>query len=705
MPLDRTDSKGAPSPHAAFRAMLLGCSTLALLIPAAALAQQTASEGEPVILDTITLSGTDDDANSIVASQVSSGSKMTTDIMETAASVSVITSKEIRQRGAQTVEQVLQYSAAVTTDHYGADDRFDFFKIRGFDAHTYRDGLSLGRPFGAAREEAYAFERVEVLKGANSTAFGVSDPGGSVNYITKRPKDLRFGEVYASGGSNNRAEVGFDFGDNLTADKTLSYRLTGLYRDADGEYDYSRDDESFLMGGLTWRPDDATSLTIVADYLDRDAVPGSGGHPVGSDFDQNRFFGEPEYNYRGTTRSTVSAMFDHDFGGGLSFSSTARYSDQDTDFGYVYISGTPTDGSTIAERAYFGNESSAEVFTADARLQYETRFGNFDSRSLLGIEYRDSDATNASFWGPAPGIDWTNPIYTGRPDSVPMIGNNRTEQRTKSIYLQQDLTYDRLIASIGLRNDWIDTTQTNLMAGTSESGDISETTSRLGLTYRITPDLSVYGSYAESVVPASGLTVDPERGDQLEFGVKYRPANGNTLLTAAVYDLTKSDITRTDPVTNLPSTIGEVRVRGIDLEAKAELSSSISLTAGYSYLDSKIVENGTAGNVGNRLSFVPEHTASVWLNYTLAGQGARGDMSFGLGGRYTGSYYFDDANTTESGSNFIVDAAYSYQIQENTSLAINVSNLFDRKHVSYGGFGADFYNPGRSVSATLRRTW
>jgi iron complex outermembrane receptor protein len=347
--------------------VLLGCTALVALTPTFVLAQQ-ADAGSTTILETITVDGSgttaayDDDAKTIVARRTSGGSKMATEILDTPASVSVITAKEIQQRGAESVEEVLQYTAGVTTDFYGSDDRYDFFKIRGFDATTYRDGLVLGRPFGGVREEAYAFERVEVLKGASSSAFGVSDPGGSVNYVTKRPRSERFGEAYVTGGSFDRKEVGFDFGDNLTSDDTLSYRFTGKLRNADAEYDHSRDDEKFFMGGLTWRPTDATSLSIVYDHLNKDGVPGSGGHPVGTDFDRDRFFGEPDYNFRGTNRNTVGVLLDHDFGSGLTFSSNARYSNTDTDFGYAYISATPTDGSTTASRAFFGNETSSRQF-------------------------------------------------------------------------------------------------------------------------------------------------------------------------------------------------------------------------------------------------------------------------------------------------------------------------------------------------------
>ena len=690
-------------------ALLLGCTALAALSPALAFGQETDTANGGTALKPIILQGSaseaENDSKSIVATKTKSGSKMATDILDTPASVSVITSKEIQQRGAQDVEQVLQYTSGVATDFYGSDDRFDYFKIRGFDAYQYRDGLTLGKPFGALPEEPYAFERVEVLKGANSTIFGVSDPGGSVNYVTKLPKSERFGEAYATGGSFNRREAGFDFGDNITADDTLSYRLTGKLKKSDEEYDYSRDDEKFLMGGITWRPTDMTTLSVVYDHLDRDGVPGGGGHPVGSDFDRSRFFGEPDYNYRDVDRDTLTVMLDHDFGSGLTFSSNARYSDAKSNFGYAYIAATPTNGSTIAKRDFFGNDGASRQFIIDARLQYDASFDSVDSRTLVGVEYNDLSSRSDNFYGPAPSIDWMNPVYTGAPASVPLYQSLKNDQKTKGLYIQQDLTFfNKLIASIGLRNDWMDLHQRNNLKGTTTDADLSEFTKRAGLTYRITDELAAYVSYAESAVPAS-LTVDPERGEQWEAGVKYRPDAFPALFTAAVYDLTTNNITRTHPATGFQETIGKVRVRGLDLEAKAELTDKLSLTASYSYMMSDIVENGTGGNVGNELSFVPNQLASLWVNYTLPGDGKRGDMNFGLGARYSGSYFFNDANTQSTGGSIVFDAAFAYKIRENTAFEVNVSNLFDEKHVDYGGFGADWYNPGRAVYATIRQTW
>ena len=80
-------------------------------------------------------------------------------------------------------------------------------------------------------------------------------------------------------------------------------------------------------------------------------------------------------------------------------------------------------------------------------------------------------------------------------------------------------------------------------------------------------------------------------------------------------------------------------------------------------------------------------------------------MTFGLGARYSGAYYTNIENTKKSDSAIVFDAAFTYKVQENTTFQLNVSNLFDEKHVASMDSGAVYYNPGRSILATLRQTW
>jgi len=694
-------------------AVLLGCTALVALTPAFVFAQDAGGAASATTLAPIVVTGkgsrtvldTSNDSKSVVATQTTGVGKLPTDILVAPASVSVITSKEIEERDADSVEKVVQYTAGVTSNFYGSDNRYDYFDIRGFTPYTYRDGLAIGRTFAGVREEPYAFERIEVLKGTSSAGFGAAEPGGSVNYVTKLPKSERFGEAYVTGGSWNHKEVGLDFGDNITDDDTLSYRLTGKLQGADAEYDHSQDDEKFLMGGLTWRPTDVTSLSFVFDHLNKDGVPGSGGQPIGTDFDRDKFFGEPDYYFSNTNRNTASLMFDHDFGDGLSFSSNARYSKSNDAFGSAYLSNTRTDGSNLADRYFFGSDKSTEQFIIDANLVYETSFDAIDSRTLTGIEYNKFESQNYGLYDPsAPPINWENPVYSGGPLSTEPNSGTANDQKTKAIYLQQDLTFsDRLTVSVGLRNDWLDLSEEDLFTGATDADTHSEFTKRIGVSYKLTDQLAAFTSYGESAAPP-GIGSDPTTGKQYEVGIKYRPDAFPALFTASVYDLTKGNISVYDSVTYLPTSVEKVRNRGLELEAKAELTDNINLIAAYSYIDSKIDEPGGA-NDGNRLMRVPKHMASIWGTYTLPGQGVLGDMTFGLGARYLDSYALDLANSGSSESAVVFDAAFTYKIQEKTTFQLNASNLFDEKHIASQDSGGVYYNPGRTIMATLRQTW
>lgn len=694
--------------------LLLSCTAFISLMPALAGAQDAGTaEDDATVLQTITVEGAtqgDADSKSIVANRSSAVGKMPGEILTTPATVSVVTSKEIEQRAADSIEKVVQYSAGVTTDYYGSDDRFDYVTIRGFSPFTYRDGLAIGRTWLGVKEEPYAFERLEILKGANSTGFGVSDPGGAINYVTKTPRSERFGEVYGTVGSFAHKETGFDFGDNLTQDDTLSYRLTGKVQRADGEYDFSENDENFIMGGLTWRPTDMTNLTFVFDHLDRDGTPSGGGHPLYTDFDRDRFFGEPDFNYDATNRNTYTMLFDHDFGNGLSVNSSARYSNSSRETGFAFIydsSGAADPSDTSADRIYSLGSGSSEQINVDAHLLYEASFDQVESRTLAGVDYNSIESTNESgyLWGAGtPSIDWQNPVYAGPPPAIPLSTRNSNDRSTRAVYLQQDLIFsDRMTASVGLRNDWLDLEETDLGTSVSTSRDYSEFSKRVGLSYKITEELATYVSYAESVAPPSTGN-QPTYGKQYEAGIKYRPDAFPAMITASIYDLTLENITAYEAPVYLPSTVEEVHHRGLDLEAKVEMTSNVNLIGAYSYIDSEIVDSGATYD-GKRFAQVPEQMASLWGTYTLEGEGDRGEMTFGAGARFIGSYYFDNANTRKSDGAVIFDASFTYAIKENTSFQLNVSNLFDEKHVANNDGGALYYNPGRTIYATIRQSW
>lgn len=650
----------------------------------------------------------DDDSKSVVAQELWVGGKVATSILDTPASVSVVTEKEIAQRSASTTEEVLQYTPGVIADFYGTDDRNDYFQIRGFQATTYRDGLTLGSMRGV-REEPFAYERVEILRGANSTLFGPADPGGSVNFVTKQPRFSKFGQAYITYGSFDHIESGLDTGD-ANEDQTLAYRFTGKFQDSEREYDHSQDDNNLVMGGLTWAPTAFTSATLVVDHLRQDNTPNSGGYPKDKEYDRDEFFGEPSYNFHDVERTNISANFSHDFDNGFTLRSNLRHSDLSDAYGYVYINDSVGRTGTLVDRGYLGFDSEAEQFNGNVMLQYDARFENIDSSSVVGVEYLDASTENVSVYGSADPIDVTNPVYRGVSPAI-VYENKDRDSTVKSVFVQQNLSfYERFIVTVGMRNDSMDLSETDHLAASKTSDNFSENSFRGALTYVVNDEVSSYISYVESVSPPE-VGVTPERGTQYEIGVKYSPVQMNALFSAAVYELTQADVAI--PVVQPngvidQQTVGEQRVRGLDLEAKAELTDNLSLIGGYSYMDTEVLRGsvqqwgvGVISIKGNELVSAPKHSASLWSYYSVPGT----DVSVGLGARYVGSYKFSALNDTgESDSATLFDAAFNYEIAKGTDLAINVSNLLDEQHV-VGSGTADYYNPGREVTAKVSYNW
>lgn len=650
----------------------------------------------------------DDDSKSVVAQELWVGGKVATSILDTPASVSVVTEKEIAQRSASTTEEVLQYTPGVIADFYGTDDRNDYFQIRGFQATTYRDGLTLGSMRGV-REEPFAYERVEILRGANSTLFGPADPGGSVNFVTKQPRFSKFGQAYITYGSFDHIESGLDTGD-ANEDQTLAYRFTGKFQDSEREYDHSQDDNNLVMGGLTWAPTAFTSATLVVDHLRQDNTPNSGGYPKDKEYDRDEFFGEPSYNFHDVERTNISANFSHDFDNGFTLRSNLRHSDLSDAYGYVYINDSVGRTGTLVDRGYLGFDSEAEQFNGNVMLQYDARFENIDSSSVVGVEYLDASSENVSVYGSADPIDVTNPVYRGVSPAI-VYENKDRDSTVKSVFVQQNLSfYERFIVTVGMRNDSMDLSETDHLAASKTSDNFSENSFRGALTYVVNDEVSSYISYVESVSPPE-VGVTPERGTQYEIGVKYSPVQMNALFSAAVYELTQADVAI--PVVQPngvidQQTVGEQRVRGLDLEAKAELTDNLSLIGGYSYMDTEVLRGsvqqwgvGVISIKGNELVSAPKHSASLWSYYSVPGT----DVSVGLGARYVGSYKFSALNDTgESDSATLFDAAFNYEIAKGTDLAINVSNLLDEQHV-VGSGTADYYNPGREVTAKVSYNW
>ncbi|KJE34339.1 ligand-gated channel protein [Thalassospira sp. HJ] len=679
----------------------------------------TSSAGEEV-LDTLRVEAnaaeasgpTDAITDSFVASRSRTASKTDTRILDDSSAVSVVTQEELETRNVQDLQQAVSYTAGVQAGEYGTDYRYDYVRIRGFGQQnlgTYRDGLSSRiYNFTTSRPETYGLQQVDVLKGSTSSLFGMNGPGGLVNMTTKRPQDEASGEVLTTFGQNHLRGAG-DVTGPVGENSNWSYRLTALWQDAERRQDYSQDDRIYVAPAFSYTPNADTKLTILTSYSDRESGLGY-GFPAGIETSRDAFFGEPDFNNFDTEETNIGYELSHQINDKLEFRQNARYTHVDLTYETVYLNDTTPLGNRYAFAVY----SELDRFAIDNQLQYDTAINDtFDSKTLVGLDYNRDQNRERRFDGTASPIDPYNPSYCG----ISCINLNFTSdteitQAAYGLYAQEQLTIaDDWIATVGGRFDYVQSDTDTISSGTTAERDDHKFTSRFGLTYKATNEVSVYGNYSESYQPVySSLAsrpdgVKPQEGTQYELGVKYQPEAIDALFTAAVFDLTQENVSQYDSGTATYKQIGEINSRGLELEGKMSLGEQTNMTVAYTFLDAEIKHDATTANIGNRPANVPKHQASAWLDYTIPGQGAFGDVTLGGGVRFVGERQRNDGNTETLPSNSVFDAAINYAVTDDVSLSVNAMNLFDREYVSSNTFGSRFYGEGRTVLATLKYSW
>ncbi len=282
------------------------------------------------------------------------------------------------------------------------------------------------------------------------------------------------------------------------------------------------------------------------------------------------------------------------------------------------------------------------------------------------------------------------------------------KQKQTGLYVQDQAQWDKVLVTLGGRYDWAEQSSFNRDYGNKSDRDDKQFTWRGGVNYLFDNGVTPYFSYSESFEPASltdanGDLFAPSKGKQYEVGVKYVPEDRPIVLTGALYQLTKTNNLMADPNNpNFSIEGGEIRARGVELEAKAALSASVNVVGSYTYTDAEYTTDTTYK--GNTPAQVPKHMASLWADYTFF-DGPLSGLTLGTGGRYTGSSYGDPANSFKVGSYTVVDALVRYDLARvgmaGSNVALHVNNLFDREYVAscFNTYGC-FWGAERQVVAT-----
>ncbi|RKQ39876.1 ferrichrome porin FhuA [Enterobacter sp. R1(2018)] len=663
-------------------------------------------------------------APTIAAKHSATATKTDTPIEKTPQSVSVVTNEEMQMHQFQSVKEALGYTPGVTVNSRGASNTYDFVIIRGFSSvglnqNNYLDGLKMqGNFYNDAVIDPYMLERVELMRGPTSVLYGKSNPGGIISMVSKRPTTEPLHEVQFKMGTDNLFQTGFDFSDALDDNGVYSYRLTGLARSNNEQQQSAKQQRYAIAPSFSWRPDDKTNFTFLS-YFQNEPETGYYGWlpkegtvqplPDGSRLPTSFNEGATNNTYS-RNQKMVGYSFEHGFNDTFTVRQNLRFTEMKTAQQSVYGTGIDATNGHMLNRGTVVDNERLQNFSVDTQLESKFATGALEHTLLTGVDYmRMRNDINATF-GSAPQLDLYNPTMEEFDfgDAAPYQMN---ESKQTGIYVQDQAEWDKWVMTLGGRYDWSEqaTTVRGDGGGYIERND-KKFTWRGGVNYLFDNGISPYFSYSQSFEPSAfdlwstpRTSYAPSKGEQYEAGVKYVPKDTPVVITGAVYQLTKTNNLTADPSNPLGQVpAGEIRARGVELEAKAALNANINLTASYTYTDAEYTKDTNLK--GNTPEQVPEHMASLWGDYTF-NDGALSGLTLGTGGRFIGKSYGDPANSFEVGSAAVMDAVVKYDLgrfgMSGSSIAVNVNNLLDREYVAscFQTYGC-FWGAERQVVAT-----
>lgn len=644
--------------------------------------------------------------------------------------ITVLDEQLIKDTGLTRFQDLLDYSASVARQNNGGG-LWDSFSLRGFPGNENMpsgyliNGFNGGRGFSGHRDLSNV-AYVEILKGPGSALYGRSEPGGTVNIVTKKPQYEAQGYLKASAGSFEQYRLEGDFTSGLT--DTLAFRINGAWQEHDSFRDHVFSDKKIVTPSLRWQLSDKSSLLYEVEYLKQEQLFDRGVVVLNNDFNtvpRSRYLGEP--NDGPTKVDATGHQLTYEYELNEDWSLTAGYNYRDSSLnGYSsdaeLAKGRQSlydDGRTLTRQHRYRDYAS-EDHSVRAELSGQFDTGNIRHNLLLGTDayhyrlktglyrYRGKKGAYA--------IDIFTPQYGAAQPEVSLLYENRETQDAWGAYLQDQLELtEHWKLHLGLRFDrYSQEIAEQINESLSDQSD-HRVSPKVGLVYQWSEALSVYGSYSEGFLPLSGTDYagnpfEPEESKSVELGVKFNstwfelPVNGSL----AWFDAQKSNILTSDPVNvGFSATLGEAKSTGIELDVAAELTENLQATLSYAYLNTRTANDslnldwGVLIPAGSPLVNVPKHTGSIILKQDLNDLSIDGHL--GLSWRYVDSRLGDSADPSfQLPSYQLLGMFFTTRLADNLSLALNVDNLLDEHYIA-SSYSALWAVPGepRNVKVSV----
>lgn len=645
-------------------------------------------------------------------------------------SVGVITRDRMNDQALTTISEALDQVTGVRSFGY---ERQEQYLIRGYAANVQFNGVPQqeGSDKSNTNSDDLAFyDRIEVLRGPSGLLTGSGEPGGTVNYVRKRPTDSLALSGLASLGSWDRYRGELDVGGPLTEGGNLRARLVGVYQDENKYYDVGFNRDRAVYGVVEYDLTPRTTIGVTGIYAHRDFI-NSFGLPL---YDDHSVPARGSFTGSDATSSSRSRELfvdlSHDFGGDWSFK--GAYNVRRLNYG----------GYSVFPSSTIDRDTGLVTGLSAGRVEQETKWHSFDAH-VTGPVHLFGRAHDLTF-----GVNRSRYDFTGGTKFVTQASWDILNDHDLSGVIDENITYryqtvtaqtgvygsarvrlaDPLTIIVGGRltsfrikdrdvvpqvTPWIDSAATASGRFTPYAGAVLD----------VTGQLTVYASYTDTFVPqtaqdVNNRTLDPRVGWQMEAGIKgsfFDDALNGSIALFRIHDSNRAIVDEEN--VGCGGTIdgscsraaGKVRSQGVELDLNGSPLPGWDVTVGYTYNQQKYLSDTDPANVGQRFlpAQSPAHMVKFWTQYDFGKAGAQGWLS-GLtlgGGLQAQSNMYTDY--VRQGTYATASAKIGYDVSENWDLSLVANNLFDRTYLRIPGYEIfyNIYGDPRNVRLTLRGRW
>ncbi|WP_372437073.1 TonB-dependent receptor [Pseudomonas chlororaphis subsp. aureofaciens] len=646
----------------------------------------------------------------------SSSAKYVAPLLDTPQTITVVPPKLIQEQQALSLRQVLSNVSGITFNAgEGGGGSGDSINIRGFSANSNLQIDGLRDSAQTNRSDTFNVEQVEVIKGPNSVFGGAGTTGGSINVVSKQPKNQAFTRLGGSLGTDNYYRLTLDSNQPLEGvgqDSAVRINLMGHQNDVPGRDKIDRERWG-IAPSLRLGFSDATRLTLSAfhqtdDNLPDYGVPALDGKKLAG-VKRDAYFGWKNLDKEQIEQNAFTADFEHDFSDHLRLQNLTRYSrtarDTIVSASHVNTSGVPAGRYRPAGPQAYGRDATTEMWINQSNLIGDFEFAGMRHDLVAGVELSRETLDLKTYnhglgsalyprdgyaLGSPPGR-WNGPVNKAT------SGYTETTLKGQAYYLFDTIALsERWDLNLGLRYDKIkgdvDKYSGSHVKSESLVSDTNKASARTGLVFKPTENGRIYAAWGNSFNPSAenlastggGLSkgnqdLAPEKNETWELGTKWELLDKRLELDGALFRVEKSNARETmaDGSTQLA---GKQRVQGVEIGVTGHVTEQWDVFANYTFLDSETLKAAnTASGIarkGQALGNTPPRSLNLWTTYELPA-----GWTLGYGTRYVSERNVSSSTRAKLDAYWVHNAMLGYKVNHNLDLQLNVNNLFDKDYV------------------------